>query len=294
MEEKVVIIGSGIAGMSSAIYLLRAGINPLIIEKEVAGGQLHKASVIENFPGFDKISGPDLAFNIYNQVKKLGVRYLYDEVINITNDNEIIIKTKKEEIKTKYLIIATGRAPRKLNLNNEDRLIGKGVSYCALCDGALYKNKDVVIVGGGNSAVEDAIYLAKICNKVTLIHRRNELRAENKLIEELKEFNNIEIIYDNEITDYILDDDKIVKVKLKDDREIKTSGVFIAIGYEPICNMLDLENEKNYIIVDNKMHTSIDNIYAVGDAIKKDIYQLITASNEGVIAAVDIIKNEKQ
>lgn len=293
MEEKVVIIGSGIAGMSSAIYLKRAGIDPLIIEKEVAGGQLHKANVIENYPGFEKISGPDLAFNIYNQVKKLDVRYLYDGVINITKEDTIIIKTKKEEIKTKYLIIATGRAPRKLNLENEERLIGKGISYCALCDGSLYKNKDVVVIGGGNSAIEDAIYLANICNKVSVIHRRNNLRAEDKLVEQLKEFPNTQIIYDNEVVEYITNEDKLTKVKLKDNREIKADGVFIAIGYEPIANMLKLENDNNYIIVDSKMHTSLPNVYAIGDAIKKDVYQLVTAANEGVIAAVDIIKHEK-
>ena len=293
MQKEVVIIGSGIAGMSCAIYLIRAGIKPLIIEKDVPGGQLHKANSIENYPGFDKISGPDLAFNIYNQVKKLDVEYLFDEVVDIKKEKNIIIKTRKEQIETKYLVIATGRAPRKLNLEHEEELIGKGISYCALCDGNLYKNKDVLVIGGGNSAILDAIYLASICHKVTIIHRRNNLRAETKLTLDLEKYDNVDIIYNNQVTDYIIENGKLAKVKLKDNTTINADGVFIAIGYEPIANMLKLDSDNNYIIVDSKMHTSIDNVYAIGDAIKKDIYQLITASNEGVICAVDIINKTK-
>lgn len=293
MDRKIVIIGSGIAGMSSAIYLKRAGLDVLIIEKDVPGGQLNKTNIVENYPGYTSINGSDLALNIYNQVKNLGVEYLYDEVIDIKENNkQFTIKTKNKEITSKYLIIATGRAPRKLNLDNEDRLIGKGISYCALCDGNLYKNKNVAVIGGGNSAVEDAIYLSKICNKVTLIHRKNNLRAETKLVEDIKKINNIEILYNTNVIKYITKDDKIHKLELNDNRKIEVDGVFIAIGYEPICSMIDVKNDNNYIIVDSKMHTSINNAYAIGDAIKKEVYQLITASNEGVIAAVDIIKKE--
>jgi len=293
VNKSVVIIGSGIAGMSCAIYLKRAGLDVLVIEKDTPGGQLNKTNVVENYPGFSSITGPELAFNIFEQVQKLDVEYLYDEVIDIKKEEDkFIIKTKNNEINSKYLVIATGRAPRKLKLANEDRLIGNGISYCALCDGSLYKNKDVAVIGGGNSAVEDAIYLSKICNKVYIIHRRDTFRAETKLIEELESIDNIEIIYNSEVKDYILKDNKIDKVKLNNDKLIEVDGVFVAIGYEPISSMLELDSDNNYIIVDSKMNTSIDNVYAIGDAIKKDVYQLVTASNEGVISAVDIIRKE--
>jgi len=293
VNKSVVIIGSGIAGMSCAIYLKRAGLDVLVIEKDAPGGQLNKTNVVENYPGFSSITGPELAFNIFEQVQKLDVEYLYDEVIDIKKEEDkFIIKTKNNEINSKYLVIATGRAPRKLKLANEDRLIGNGISYCALCDGSLYKNKDVAVIGGGNSAVEDAIYLSKICNKVYIIHRRDTFRAETKLIEELENIDNIEIIYNSEVKDYILKDNKIDKVKLNNDKLIEVDGVFVAIGYEPISSMLELDSDNNYIIVDSKMNTSIDNVYAIGDAIKKDVYQLVTASNEGVISAVDIIRKE--
>jgi len=293
VNKSVVIIGSGIAGMSCAIYLKRAGLDVLVIEKDAPGGQLNKTNVVENYPGFSSITGPELAFNIFEQVQKLDVEYLYDEVIDIKKEEDnFIIKTKNNEINSKYLVIATGRAPRKLKLANEDRLIGNGISYCALCDGSLYKNKDVAVIGGGNSAVEDAIYLSKICNKVYIIHRRDTFRAETKLIEELESIDNIEIIYNSEVKDYILKDNKIDKVKLNNDKLIEVDGVFVAIGYEPISSMLELDSDNNYIIVDSKMNTSIDNVYAIGDAIKKDVYQLVTASNEGVISAVDIIRKE--
>lgn len=293
MNKNVVIIGLGIAGMSCAIYLKRAGLDVLVIEKDTPGGQLNKTNIVENYPGFSKVTGPELAFNIFEQVQKLDVEYLYDEVIDIKKEEDkFIIKTKNNEITSKYLVIATGRAPRKLKLANEDRLIGNGISYCALCDGSLYKDKEVAVIGGGNSAVEDAIYLSNICKKVYIIHRRDTFRAESKLIEELNSIDNIEIIYNSEVKEYVLKDDIIDKLRLNNDKEIEVDGVFVAIGYEPISSMLDIDNDNNYIIVDSKMNTSMDNVYAVGDAIKKDVYQLITAANEGVISAVDIIKKE--
>lgn len=293
MKSDVVIIGAGIAGMSASIYLSRAGVSSIIIEKDVPGGQLNKTNSVKNYPGFESISGPDLAMNLFNQVNSLDVKFLYDEVVDITSGDEFIVKTSNYEITCSYVIVATGRSAKKLNLNNEDRLVGHGISYCALCDGNLYKNLDVAIIGGGNSACEDALYLSNICNKVYLIHRRSLFRAEKSLIDEINKSKNIEILYNTEVKEYIDKDNNISSIILNNGSKLDVSGVFIAIGYEPIFKMLNIDNENGYIIVDDKMHTSMDGVYAVGDAIKKDVYQLITAANEGVIAAIDIIKKCK-
>lgn len=293
MKSDVVIIGAGIAGMSASIYLSRAGVSSIIIEKDVPGGQLNKTNSVKNYPGFESISGPDLAMNLFNQVNSLDVKFLYDEVVDITSGDEFIVKTSNYEITCNYVIVATGRSAKKLNLNNEDRLVGHGISYCALCDGNLYKNLDVAIIGGGNSACEDALYLSNICNKVYLIHRRSLFRAEKSLIDEINKSKNIEILYNTEVKEYIDKDNNISSIILNNGSKLDVSGVFIAIGYEPIFKMLNIDNENGYIIVDDKMHTSMDGVYAVGDAIKKDVYQLITAANEGVIAAIDIIKKCK-
>ena len=293
-NRNVVIIGSGVAGMTAAIYLKRAGIDTLIIECDAPGGQLNKSSSIENYPGFKFIDGPTLAMNIYEQVIDLETDYLFDKVVEIKEkDDKKIVITSKEKIECDYIIMATGRTSRTLNLDNERKYIGKGISYCALCDGNFYKDKKVIIVGGGNSAIEEAIYLASICRKVTIIHRRDKLTAEEALINNLKEYNNVEIIYNANIKKYDDKDDKIVSVTLDNDMVIPTSGVFIAIGYVPINNLIDVKKDNGYIVVDDNYETSIKNIYACGDAIKKNTYQIATAVGEATNAASNIIKKIK-
>lgn len=281
-EFDVVIIGSGIAGMTAGIYLKRNNVNCLIIEKNAPGGQLNRSNIIENYPGYVSIDGPSLAYNIYNQVNKLGVEYLFDDIVNIDYSNNII-KTNNKEIKYKYLIIATGRSPKKLDILNKYE--GNGVSYCAICDGGLYKNKDVLVVGGGNSALEEASYLSNICNKVIVMNRSNNLRADNHEIDKINNKKNIELILNEEIK----------KIEKKEDKfyinnKYLIDGIFVSIGYVPNSELFNLEKENNYIIVDNKYKTNIDNVYAVGDIIKKDVYQLTTASSEATIASIDIIK----
>ena len=293
-SRSVVIIGSGVAGMTAAIYLKRAGINTLIIECDAPGGQLNKSSSIENYPGFKFIDGPTLAMNIYEQVLDLKTDYLFDKVVKIEEkDDKKIVVTSKEKIECDYIIMATGRTSRTLNLDNERKYIGKGISFCALCDGNFYKDKEVIIVGGGNSAIEEAIYLASICKKVTIIHRRDKLTAEETLVNNLKEYNNVEIIYNANIKKYNDKDDKIVSVTLDNDMVIPTSGVFIAIGYVPINNLIDVKKDDGYIEVDNNYETSIKTIYACGDAIKKNTYQIATAVGEATNAASNIIKKIK-
>ena len=290
-SRKVVIIGSGVAGMTAAIYLKRAGIDTLVIECDAPGGQLNRSSSIENYPGFKFIDGPTLAMNIYEQVMNLKVDYLFDKVVEIKEDgNKKIVKTSKEEIECEYVVMATGRTSRTLNLDNERKYIGNGISFCALCDGNLYKNKEVVIVGGGNSAIEEAIYLASLCKKVTVIHRKDKLTAEEALINTLKTYDNVEIIYNVNIKKYNEEDNKIVSITLDNNMIIPTSGVFIAIGYVPINNLIDVKKDNGYIVVNNKYETSIKNIYACGDAIKKSAYQIATAVGEATNVAYNIIK----
>ena len=184
----VIIIGSGIAGISASIYLKRSNKSVLIIESNVVGGQLNRSSIIENYPGYTSIDGPSLAYNLYNQVNNLGIEYLYEEVTSV-DFNKNIVNTSNSNIEYKYLIIATGRSPRKLDVLND--YVGKGVSYCALCDGNLYKNKDVMVIGGGDVAFEEALYLSNIVNSVIILNRSNHLRAEQKEQIKVKETKNI-------------------------------------------------------------------------------------------------------
>lgn len=292
LNKDIIIIGSGIAGMTAAIYLKMAGFSPLIIEESTPGGQINKTSAIENYPGFNNIDGPTLAFNIFDQVTKLGVEFKYDSVKSVTKEEDsIIVKTNSDIFKCNDLIIASGRKPRKLGLENEEKLIGNGISFCAYCDGALYKDKEVIVVGGGNSAFSDCLYLARICKKVTLINRSNNFRSEKSLQSKVGELSNVNIIKNANIKEYIIANNKLVGVLLDNDTKLDTSAVFIAVGYEPVNDFIDCQKENGYIIVDDDMQTSINHIYAVGDAIKKDMYQLVTASSDGAIAAGSIIKS---
>ena len=288
-EFDCVIIGSGIAGMTSAIYLKRAGINTLIIENSAPGGQMLRSSSIENYPGYKSIDGPTLAYNIFEQVNELNTPYLYEEVIEVDFDNNTI-KTTNNLVKYKYLIIATGRRNRKLNLENEEILEGKGISYCALCDGNFYKDKEVIVVGGANSAVEEALYLSNICKKVIIVYRGNKLKAEQNMIDKLNNKENIEVLYETEIKEYIIKDNKLDKVLLNNNEILEIDGIFMAIGGIPNSEIFNLKKENDYIIVDNNLKTSINNVYACGDIIKKDIYQLTTAVGEASIVANNIIK----
>ncbi|MDD3392029.1 MAG: FAD-dependent oxidoreductase [Bacilli bacterium] len=290
-----VIIGSGVAGMTAALYLKRANVNFTLIEKHAPGGQINMTSKIENYPGIETIAGVDLALNMFNQISNLGVDYHYGNVLEIKIDgNKKIIKTDMEEIETKTIIIATGRKARELGLENERQLVGRGISWCATCDGSLYKDKDVAVVGGGNSALEEALYLSNICNKVYIIHRRNELRGDQILQDKIKVTNNIELLYNSVVDTLNEKDGKLDSIIINGNaiKKLNISGVFINIGHEPniefVKNVgIDLD-EKNNIIVDKEMKTNIDGIYACGDIISKDLYQVVTATSEGAKAAFSV------
>ncbi|MBP3921246.1 MAG: FAD-dependent oxidoreductase [Bacilli bacterium] len=287
-----VIIGAGIAGITSAIYLKRAGLDIVIIDSYAPGGQLNKISTIENYPGFKQITGPELSQNLYEQLKQQQIEYKYgkaEEIIDKTTTK--IVKTDQEQLETKYIILALGRTPNKLNIEKEDKLLNKGISYCALCDGPLFKNKNVAVVGSGNSAIEESLYLSKICNKITILIRNDKIKAEEKMVQQLKNRPNIEIKYNTQIKEIIEENNKLKAIKTNNET-IEVQGLFIYIGSTPNTKFLpNIETENKFIKVDKNMKTSIDKIYAVGDVIKKDVYQLTTAASDATIAAI-AIKNE--
>lgn len=293
IEYNTIILGAGISGISCAIYLKRAGIKTLIVENNVPGGQLNKASVIENYPGYVSVNGSELSAMLLEQVQAYDVDMIYDEVNSIDYDNKIVtIAGAKYSYDS--LVFATGRREKLLGLDNEDKLIGKGVSLCATCDGALYKDQDVCVVGGGSSAVSEAMYLARICNKVYLIYRGSALRSEEILKDRIKEFSNIEIVYESVIANYLTFDDKLSGVCLNNGIELKVSAVFLAIGHVPNSELFIGNKMDGYIEIDEYGETSLDNVYACGDVINKDIYQLVTASSEGVMVANSIIRRNQR
>lgn len=290
-----IIIGAGVAGTTSSIYLKRWNFNILLLEKNMPGGIISNTSIIENYPGIKKIDGSTFAMNLYEQIKELDINYKYGNASEITQKNNLfIVNTDLGNYQTKSIIIATGRTPRKLNLENEDKLIGNGISYCATCDGLLYKDKEVCVVGGGNSALEESLYLSKICKKITIINRSSKLRADEILIEKVKNTANIEVMYNSNIIKLKEKQNKLTNIIIKKENETKEllcHGLFIYIGFEPIIpNVPNLKLNDNYIVVDGRMQTNIDNICACGDIIKKDLYQIITAAGEGATAA-NTIKN---
>jgi thioredoxin reductase (NADPH) len=289
-EHKVVILGSGIAGMTAGIYLKRGGLDVLVVEDNIPGGVLNEIPSIENYPGYEEISGPDLAMNIYNQLTKLGVKILNKKITSIDLNNKII----NNNIKYEYLVIATGRKSRMLSLEHEKELLGKGISTCALCDGFFYKDKKVAVVGGGSSSLTEALYLSKICKEVIIIHRRDKLTADKYLIDKVNSTKNIKVLYNSNITKYNQNNNKLTSVTINNKDNLEVEGVFLAIGSTPNSEMFNVNKDNNYIIVDSNYMTNIDKVYAIGDVIKKDYYQLSTASSDAVVAASNIIKRENK
>lgn len=295
MVYDAIIIGLGASGIAASIYAKRSGLNIAVINLSVPGGIINESNIVENYPGFKSISGMDLAFNFFDHFNSLDVPLYNEEVIDIVDGDIKKVITKNNEYCAKNIIICSGRKPRKLGIENEDKFIGRGISYCALCDGNLYKDKVTGIIGGGNSALESALYLSNICKKVYLFVRRDVLRGDKILIEDIEKCENIEIKYNTSIEELVVDNDRIIGVKTNNG-DFNISGLFINVGYEPSINIvknLDIELDRNYIIVDKNMETNLKGIYACGDIIKKDLYQLVTAVSDGAIAANHIYKNNK-
>ena len=287
--SKCVIIGAGPAGMNAALYLKRASIDVVIIEKDVPGGEMLKTNKIENYLGFSEIDGGELALKMSKQVKNLGVTIIKDKVLKISKKDRFEIEMEKDSISADYVIVATGRTPRKLGLKGEDELLNRGISYCAVCDGAFYRGLDVAVVGGGDSALTEALYLADLCHKVYVLARK-DLRASAILQNRVKNKDNIVVLKNTEVSelDY---SDKLSKVVLNDNKVIPVSGMFIAIGGVPNLDFLKdlgIDTKNGYIKTDERMESNIKGLYAVGDVRYKDFYQIITAASDGAIAALSI------
>ena len=302
-KEKVIIIGSGAAGLSAAIYAARANLEPLVIEGIQPGGQLTITTDVENYPGYaDVVQGPWMMEQMRLQAKKVGARIISDIVTSVEfNKNKKIINLDSNKVfESQTVIVATGAQAKWLGLKSESDFNGKGVSACATCDGFFYKNKEVAVIGGGNTAVEEALYLSNICSKVTLIHRRNELRAEKILQKRLFERNNISIIWNNIVSEIKGNESGVNSIQLtsvdSDRTEIvNVEGVFVAIGHSPSTQafegVLDMDNE-GYIIAQNPgtTVTNVDGVFAAGDCVDKIYRQAVTAAGMGCMAALDAEK----
>lgn len=290
----VIIIGAGPAGISASIYLKRANVNCLLLESDAPGGLLNKIHKIENYPGFTDDTGSILAFRMYSQVENLGIDLKIEKVINIKSTNgSYEVFTKNNVFVSKYIIIATGRTPKKLEVKNSEKYEGKGISYCAVCDGALYRNKDIAIVGGGNTAIDTANYMSNIANKIYIINRSSNLRADQKGQEEIKKLENVNVLYNTKLKDIIGDDTGVQGVVLEDGTEINLSGIFVCIGQtnnSAFYQNLNLKTDNRGIVVDKDLKTTANNVYACGDSISKDLYQVVTATSEGAMVASNIIK----
>ncbi len=290
----IIIVGAGPAGLTAALYARRANKKVLVFEAKSYGGQIVNANLVENYPGIPSISGFDYATNLYNQVKNLGAEIKFETVTRIEKDKSVI--TNKGTYQTKSIILATGAENRKLNINKETEFIGKGVSYCATCDGNFYKNKTVAVVGGGNTAIEDAIYLSNIAKKVFVIHRRDEFRAEETYVKELKSKNNIELILNSNVQT-LNGSNNLESIDVIDNnnniKSIKIDGLFIAVGQSPkneiFSNLINID-KNGYIISEDGVHTNVKGIYVAGDARVKQLRQLTTAVGDGSIAATMAIK----
>lgn len=290
----LLILGAGPSGLTAGIYAARGGLKTAIIEKTSFGGQLALTSEIENYPGFENISGFELAYKMQQQAEKLGVEFIYEEITNLDIVGDVkSVKTQGNKYDAKAIIIAMGASPRLLGLDKEKALLGAGVSYCATCDGAFFRGKDVAVIGGGNTAVEDAIYLSKFCNKVYIVHRRNEFRATKAEIKKMTAKQNVELVLSSVVSD-IFGESKVEGIEVttgEQKKRIDVSGVFVAIGRTPnttLINGIDL-TDNGYIVVDRLQRTSEKGVYAVGDIVDKSLRQVVTACADGAVAAECVI-----
>lgn len=295
--EKLIIIGSGPAGLTAAIYAARGALNPLVIAGRESGGQLMLTTDVDDFPGFPEgIQGPDLMVNMRKQAERFEARFLDEDVKSVDlRKRPFIIQTENYALKAESLIIATGASAMWLGLESEQRLRGMGVSACAVCDGLFFKGKNVVVVGGGDTAMREAQHLSKLCNKITIVHRRDTLKAQVALIELVKSKSNVEFIFNSEVVE-LLGESKVTGVKIKDTqtgkiKQLEVDGVFIAIGHKPNTDFLkgQLElDEKGYIIVADEVMTSIEGVFVAGDVADYKYRQAVTAAGAGTKAVIEV------
>jgi thioredoxin reductase (NADPH) len=295
--EKLVIIGSGPAGLTAAIYASRGNLNPLVISGRGAGGQLMLTTDVDDFPGFPQgVQGPELMMQIRKQAERFDTRFIEEDVESVDfKSNPFTIKTETKEIKTQSVIIATGASAKWLGLESEWKMIGKGVSACAVCDGLFFKEKDVLVVGGGDTAMREAQHLSHVAKSVTIIHRRDQFRAQAALIELLKTKDNVKFEFNSELVE-VLGEQKVTGVKIKDTkseeiREVPMDGVFVAIGHKPNTDFLKDQIELDhagYVVVKDEIKTSVEGIFAAGDVADHKYRQASTAAGMGTKSALEV------
>ena len=291
----VVVVGCGPTGIGCALYLHSKGIKVAIVEKSTPGGKINIAPRVDNYPGFKPIAGPDLAVSFFERVMNAGVEYIGDEIVDLKQDGkEFLLKGMSDEYKCKAVYLGVGTTERKIGLPREDEFFGKGLSYCALCDGHFFKGQDVLVIGGGNTALKEAIHLAGLAKHLYLIHRRNEFRGNVKLVDELKEHDNVTILTPYIPTEF-LGDDKLSGVKIQnketgEEKVLDVQGVFPLVGQLPNTQFisLDIKNESGNIPVDKAMMTSVPGIFAGGDVLPRDIRQIYLAEHDGMVAGKSI------
>ena len=297
----MIIIGGGPGGYTAALYAARAGLDAVVLEKLSAGGQMALTAQIDNYPGFeDGVDGFELAAKMQAQAERFGAQTEYAEVYSLDlNANPKTANTSEGEFFGRTVVIATGASPRELGLSEEQSLIGRGVAYCAACDGMFYKGKTVVVVGGGNSAAADALLLSRVAKKVYLVHRRDSLRADKSSSDPLFKAENVEFIWNSQVVE-LLQEEKLTGIRLQDGRVLTCDGVFISIGRDPATKLVkgQLElDDRGYILADETTKTSLPGVFAVGDVRKKPLHQIVTAVADGAVAAhmaqisMDFFKN---
>ena len=288
----LIVIGAGPSGLSAALYASRAGASVLVLDGGAPGGKLNLTAEIENYPGMVK-RGPELAYSMYEHCLSFGAKYAYGNVTSIeVLDDKKIVRCKDKEYECQYIYIATGTKERKMNIDNEEEMTGRGVSYCAVCDGPFFKGKDICVIGGGNSAIEESLYLSDIVNKVHVVVRRDVLRADKYLVDKLLAKDNVVMNYLKKPYRIEIKDQKVAGLTVEDSVTgelslLEVQGIFPFIGLDPVTDFLgdlDIVNEKGYIEVDNHMETKVKGIFAGGDVIEKELRQVVTAANDGAIA----------
>ena len=290
----VVVIGAGPGGMTAALYAARANLNVAMLDRGIYGGQMNNTDDIENYPGFTTIKGPELGEKMYQGTVKAGVNFVYGDVQNVTVDDQQMkhIQTDSDELVASAVIIATGSNNRKLGVPGEEKFSGKGVSYCAVCDGSFFKGKNVTVVGGGDSAISEGLYLANVTDGVNVIHRRDQLRAQKVLQNRAFDNDKIDFTWNTSVTEILGDENYVTGVKIHnnqvgDDTTLDTDGVFVYVGNFPnsqIFNNLNITDQAGWIITNDQMETTIPGIYAIGDVRQKQLRQITTAVGDGGIA----------
>ena len=299
MMYDTMIIGAGPAGMTAALYAARSNLKVALLERGIYGGQMNNTAEIENYPGYAHISGPELAEKMFEPLENLGVEHLFGQVEKIEDhDDYKKIITEDEVFETKTVVLASGANHRHLGVPGEEEYNSRGVSYCAVCDGAFFRDEDLLVVGGGDSAVEEAIFLTRFAKSVTIVHRRDQLRAQKLLQERAFANEKISFIWDSVVKEIKGDDRRVTSVvfenvKTGQSSESDFGGVFIYVGLDPVSDFvkdLGICNEAGWIVTDQHMKTAIDGIYAIGDVRQKDLRQITTAVGDGAVAGQEVYK----